>query len=124
MEIALDILVLLATIMLSGLGIVSMFAPHRMLDNFALEPKGRAGLSTIRSVIGGMFLASVAFLVAAQITGEALGYLAVAMVMGAVALGRLIGIVMDGFDRAVMPPLIVELVIMAVLTAAFCQRVA
>ena len=60
MELALQILVGLATVMLLGLGTISMFAPRRMIKNFAIEPIGTAGLSTIRSVIGGLFFSCVA----------------------------------------------------------------
>ncbi len=121
METTLNILVILATLMLSGLGIMSMFAPRRMVANFAIEPVGTAGLSTIRSVIGGLFLASVAMLVIGLTTGQTLGYVAVAILMGVVALGRVVGIIADGFDKAVLPPLVVELMIIAVLITAYTQ---
>lgn len=119
METTLNIFVILATIMLSGLGIMSMFAPRRMVANFAIEPVGTAGLSTIRSVIGGLFLASVALLVIGLTTGQTLGYVAVAILMAVVAIGRIVGILADGFDKAVLPPLVAELVIIAVLIAAY-----
>lgn len=121
METTLNVFVILATVMLSGLGIMSMFAPRRMVANFAIEPVGKAGLSTIRSVIGGLFLASVALLVIGLTTGQTLGYLAVAILMAVVAVGRIVGILADGFDKAVLPPLIVELVIIAVLLSAHYQ---
>lgn len=121
METTLNILVILATLMLSGLGIMSMFAPRRMVANFAIEPVGTAGLSTIRSVIGGLFLASVALLIIGLTTGQTLGYMAVAILMGVVALGRIVGLLIDGFEKAVLPPLVVELVIIAVLTSAYYQ---
>ena len=121
METTLNIFVVIATLMLTGLGIMSMFAPRRMVVNFAIEPVGTAGLSTIRSVIGGMFLASVALLVIGLTTGQTLGFLAVAILMAVVALGRIVGILADGFDKAVLPPLAVELVIIAVLITAYYQ---
>ncbi|WP_170328506.1 DUF4345 family protein [Ruegeria arenilitoris] len=121
METTLNVLVLLVTLMLTGLGIMSMFAPRRMVANFAIEPVGTVGLSTIRSVIGGLFLASVALLVIGLMTGQTLGYVAVAILMGVVALGRIVGILADGFDKAVLPPLVVELVIIAVLITAYYQ---
>ncbi|WP_170333347.1 DUF4345 family protein [Ruegeria arenilitoris] len=121
METTLNILVVLATLMLAGLGLTSMFAPRRMVANFAIEPVGTAGLSTIRSVVGGLFLASVALLVIGLTTGQTQGYLAVAILMGVVAIGRIVGILADGFDKAVLPPLLAELVIMAVLITAHSQ---
>jgi hypothetical protein len=121
MELTLQILVGLATVMLLGLGTMSMFAPRRMVKNFAIEPIGRAGLSTIRSVIGGLFIASVAMLAFGLTTGQTLGFVAVALLLGVVAFGRIVGIVTDGFDKAVVPPLVVELVIISVLLAAHVQ---
>ena len=119
MELTLQIFVGLATLMLTGLGTMSMFAPKRMLNNFAIEPIGTPGLSTIRSVIGGFFLASVAMLAFGIYTGQTLSFLAVATLLGVVAFGRIVGIVTDGYDKAVVPPLIVELVIIGVLVAAY-----
>ena len=121
MELTLQIFVGLATVMMLGLGTMSMFAPKRMLANFAIEPVGTAGLSTIRSVIGGLFLASVALLAYGQFTGQTEAFIAVAILMAVVAFGRIVGIVTDGFDKAVVPPLMVELVIIAVLVGAHTQ---
>ena len=119
MELTLQILVGLAALMLSGLGVMSMFAPRRMVGNFAIEPIGNAGLNTIRSLIGGLFLASVAMLVIGLATGQTLGFAAVALLLGVVALGRVVGIISDGFDKAVLPPLLVEIVIITILLVAY-----
>lgn len=121
MELTLQILVGLATLMLTGLGTMSMFAPKRMVKNFAVEPIGTAGLSTIRSVIGGLFLASVTMLLLGLFGGQTIGFVAVALVLGVVAFGRVVSLVTDGFDKAVIPPLVVELVIIAVLLTAYSQ---
>lgn len=121
MQLTFQILAGLAGVMLLGLGTMSMFAPRKMVGNFAIEPIGAAGLSTIRSVIGGLFLASVALIVIALATGQTLGFVAVAILLGAVAIGRVVGIIGDGFDKAVVPPLIVEIVIIAILISAHTQ---
>lgn len=121
MELTLQILVGLATLMLTGLGTMSMFAPKRMVKNFAIEPIGTAGLSTIRSVIGGLFLASVTMLLLGLFGGQTIGFVAVALVLGVVAFGRIVSLVTDGFDKAVIPPLVVELVIITVLLTAYSQ---
>ena len=49
---------------------------------------------------------------------ETTWFLAVAILMAAAALGRIVGIAIDGFDKAVLPPLVIELVIGGVLLAA------
>lgn len=123
MQLTLQILVVLTTLMLTILGVMSMFAPKKMLANFALEPVGNAGMNTIRSVIGGLFLASVTLLISAQLTGQTLGYIAVAIMMLAVAAGRIVGLVLDGADKAVIPPLLLELVIAGVLITAHYHAV-
>lgn len=121
MEITLQILVSLAAVMLTGLGLVSMFAPRKMLANFSIEPIGNLGINTIRSVIGGLFLASVSMLVFGLVTGFTQGFVAVAVLLGAVAIGRVVGILMDGYDKAVIPPLVVELVMVSILLVAHSQ---
>jgi len=121
MQFTLQILVILTTFMLTMLGVMSMFAPKKMLSNFALEPVGNAGMNTVRSVIGGFFLAAVTMLVFSQITSQTLGYIPVAIMMLAVAIGRVVGLVLDGADKAVIPPLLLELVIAAVLLTAHYQ---
>lgn len=121
MEMTFQILVGLAGAFLLGLGLMSMFAPKRMVTNFAVEPIGAAGLSSIRSVFGGLFLACVALLAFGLLTGQTQAFVAVAIVMGAVAFGRIIGIVADGVDKSVIPPLVVELAIAGVLVTAYVR---
>lgn len=121
MELIIQTLVGLAALMLTGLGIMSMFAPRKMVGNFAIEPIGTAGLSTIRSVIGGLFLSSVALLAVGLLQGQTILFVAVAAILGIVAIGRLVGIVTDGFDKAVVPPLLVEIVMVTVLLTAYTQ---
>jgi len=64
-----QILVIIATIMLAGLGVMSMFAPNKMVNNFSLQPIGIAGLNALRSIVGGLFLGSVTMLIMAQTIG-------------------------------------------------------
>ncbi|MBO6509667.1 MAG: DUF4345 family protein [Roseibium sp.] len=122
MELTLQVLVSLATLMLFGLGVMSMFAPARMVTSFSLEPLGVAGLSSIRSVYGGLFLASVALLVFGLTAGQTQSFLAVALLMSVVAFGRVVSLIADGFDKTVVPPLIVELAIAGILVAAHLQQ--
>lgn len=121
MEIVIQSLVGLAALMLTGLGVMSMFAPRKMVGNFAIEPIGTAGLSTIRSVIGGLFLSSVALLAVGLLQGQTILFVAVAAILGIVAIGRIVGIVTDGFDKAVVPPLLVEIVMVTILLTAYTQ---
>ena len=75
-----------------------MFAPRSMVDLLAVGPEGPAGLNTIRGFLGGLFVGSSIVLAAGLATGNATFFLAVATVMSAVVVGRLMGIAVDGFD--------------------------
>lgn len=114
-----QIIVVVFSLPLLGLGLRSMLAPRGMSEAMHIAPKGAAGLNTVRSVIGGLFLASVTMLALGVITGEPMWLLAVALVMGYVAVGRVLGIVTDGLDKAVLPPLLVELVLGGGLLASY-----
>ncbi|MEV0947331.1 MULTISPECIES: DUF4345 family protein [Rhodococcus] len=118
MELAMRIIVGLLAVPLVALGLRSMFMPTNMGEAVGLSPVGIPGLSEIRSVLGGFFLACVTMLVVGLAADETLWFLAVAILMGAAAIGRIVGIVADGFDKAVLPPLLIELVIGALLVAA------
>lgn len=118
MQTLMQIFVGLSCLPLTALALRAMFRPVGMGEAMSITPAGAAGLNTIRSVIGGLFVACVSMLVLGLVTGQTLFFLAVALVMGAVALGRVVGIFADGLDRAVLPPLAVEIVIGSVLVAA------
>lgn len=112
-------LVILVCLPLAGLGLRSMFAPAGIAKTMSIAPDGSAGLNTVRGVLGGLFLACVSMLALGVATGEHLWFLSVAIVMGVIAFGRLVGIVADGFDRAVVPPLVVEVLFASVLVSAY-----
>ena len=118
MDLATQIIVGVLAVPLAGLGVRSMFMPTNMGDAVGLTPVGTPGLSEIRSVLGGFFLACVTMLIIGLATDETLWFLAVAILMAAAAIGRLVGIATDGFDKAVLPPLIIEIVLGAILLAA------
>lgn len=121
MELALQIVAGVFCVPLLALGLKCTLKPHSMLDNLGLDPRGPAGLNTIRGMVGGVLLACVAMIVLGLATGETVWLLAVAVVMAVAALGRALGVVVDGFDRAVIRPLVVEIVIAVVLVGAHLQ---
>lgn len=118
METAFQIIVAVFCLPLLALGIKSMFTPEGMGKEMSISPKGAAGLNTIRAVIGGLFFACVAMLIVGLVTQQTTWFLAVAIIMVAVAFGRVVGILADGLDKAVIPPLVVELVLIGGLVAA------
>ena len=118
MDLAIKILIGLLSVPLAGLGMKTMFMPKSMVEKMGVEPHGAHGLNTMRADIGGLLLSSAALLVLGLVTMNTAYFLAVAVVMGVVALGRVIGLAVDGFDKDVVPPLVVELVLVAVLVVA------
>jgi len=117
MELALQIVIGLFCLLLTMLGIRSMFMPRSMGEAQSITPNGVVGLNTVRGVIGGFFFGCVAMLALGLATGDGTWLLAVAVLMVLVAAGRIVGIVADGFDKAVMPPLVIELVLAGTMVA-------
>ena len=111
-------LVGLSCLFLVGLGVKTMFTPNSMLELLAIKPEGSAGLNTIRGFLGGLTAGSSIVLGVGLATGNTTFYLAVAMVMGTVIIGRLIGIAFDGFDKKVLFPLIAEIVMVTIFIVA------
>lgn len=118
MESTMQIIVALLALPLFALGIRAMFMPVKMGQSIGLEPVGTSGLNEIRGVLGGLFFASVAMIVLGITTDETTWFLAVASLMFAVAAGRVVGLFTDGFDKSVVPPLVVEVVLVAALVGA------
>jgi hypothetical protein len=54
-------------------------------------------------------------------TGNTTFFLAVATVMGVVVFGRVVGIVVDGFDKKVIFPLVAEMVMVTIFIVAQTQ---
>ena len=118
METAMQVIVAIIAVPLFALGIRSMFMPANMGDAVGITPIGIPGLSEIRSHLGGLFLATVTMIVAGLATDDTTWFLAAATVTAAVAVGRIVSIATDGFHKAVVPSLVIELVMSGALLAA------
>jgi len=110
MVMASQIIVGVLTLPMLALGFKCLLKPTTMLEDLAIDPRGEAGLNTIRGMMGGLFLSCATMLILALVTGNTVWLLSVAAIMAWAAVGRLIGIAADGFDKAVTRPLIVEIV--------------
>jgi hypothetical protein len=108
---AIKISVVILCLPLLVLGLGAMFNPMAMLERFAVEPDGIHGLNTLRADIGGLLLGTAVLMLLGVFRNEKTWFLAAAVMMGVVAFGRLVGLAFDGFDPSVVPPLVVELVI-------------
>ena len=115
---AIKIVIAVLCLPLLALGILSMFNPMGMLDKFAVEPQGIHGLNTIRADIGGLLLGTVIMMAMGLWRNNTTWFLAAAVLMGTVAFGRVVGLAIDGVDTAIVPPLVVELVIVGVTLVA------
>ena len=119
MQIAIKVVVGLIALLLLVMAFNLMFDPADSALGFNVTPIGIDGLSTLRGDLGGMFLASAVLLVLGLVQQKAQWFYAVAILMGLIALGRLIGFVLDGGPSDVtLPAFIVELVFVAILTFA------
>jgi len=121
MDALLQGLVGLSCLFLVGLGAKTMFMPKSMFGILAVESDGAAGLNTIRGFLGGLFIGSSIVLFTGLATGNKTFFLAVAMVMGVVVIGRLVGIALDGFDKKVAFPLVAEMVMVTIFVTAYTQ---
>jgi len=119
MQIAIKVVVGLIALLLLVMAFNLMFDPADSALGFNVTPIGIDGLSTLRADLGGMFLASAVLLVLGLVQQKAQWFYAVAILMGLIALGRLIGFVLDGGPSDVtLPAFIAELVFVAILTFA------
>ena len=117
MDFALRIVIGLMSVLLSVLGLKAMFAPGSMIVELGVEPSGPRGLNTIRGDVGGVMVGSAIMMILGLALQDTAWFLAVAVLMAVVAIGRVAGLAMDGMSDAVKPT-VVELVLIAVLVAA------
>ncbi|MDH3641800.1 MAG: DUF4345 family protein [Gammaproteobacteria bacterium] len=118
MQIAIKIVVGLMALLFTLMGLNLMFNPESAPVQFGIEAAGMHGLSTLRGDLGGMFLGAAVMLGWGVLRGRTTLFLAVAVLMGAIAFGRIIGFVADGANGQVIMPFIVELVMVVVLVFA------
>ncbi len=119
MRIALQILVgVIGLILGVGLGLRWLFAPETIATDLGITLGNVAALSTARADLGGMFLAGGILCVLGLRPGGGRWLQAVALIIGCVALGRAISLVLDGFAAQQLTFLIAELVMVGALLGA------
>lgn len=111
---------LLALVALSfaGLGLGVWVSPERAAARFALDAVGTAGFTTVRADLGGLFLGVALLAGAAAWTRRRPFAVAAQLLLGAVALGRLVGWLATGRVGADASDLGVELGAIALLALA------
>ncbi len=120
MQIAIKVVVGLIGLLLAFMGINLMFIdPAAAAGGFNVTPIGPDGLNTLRGDLGGMFVTGGVLLALGIVQQKAQWFYAVAILMGLIALGRLVGFVVDGGPGdATLPAFISELVFVAILSFA------
>jgi hypothetical protein len=108
----------LLSILLIFLGLKTMFDPTSMIEKFGMDPLGRTGLNSLRSMFPGMLIGSGLMMQLGIWKKNTTWFLAAALLMGVVAFGRILSFTVDGFDPASVPPTVLELVALAVLMFA------
>jgi len=96
-------------------GVRFYFTPDAMAQAFSVVPTGIAGLATVRGDLGGAFLATGVFAALGVWKGAAHWLWSAIIVIGAIAVGRIVGFVVDGTDPMTIMPFVVELVFIAML---------
>ena len=118
MQRVLKILVGVIGVLLALIGLQWMFTPGSAAEQFGLTLSGLSGLSTARADLGGLFVASAAMCFLGLRPGAGAWLHAVAVVMVCIAVGRAIGLVVDGFQVGTLAVTVLELVMAGVLVAA------
>ena len=119
----------MVTIILRGLvGVVGVLAlllaariwlgPAQPAAQLGLEAIGGLGLATLRADVGGFFAAGGLFAVMAAIRNDG-RLLTPTLALLALALtGRVITVALNGFEPQMLPPMVIEAVLVAILLLA------
>jgi hypothetical protein len=118
MALALRILVGITGILLAFLGLRWMFAPYGIAAEQSITLGDVVALNTARGDLGGALVAAGVLCAIGLRTGQGLWLQAVAVIVGSIAVGRVVGMVSDGLAMSSLVPFAVEVVMVAVLLAA------
>lgn len=118
MAVLLRVLVGLVGVLLAYLGVRWMFAPTGAAQEFDIVLASVEALNQARGDLGGLFLGGAALCALGLRSGDGRWLQAVALVIGCVALGRVVGIVLDGFTGVAAVSITFEVAMVAILLAA------
>ena len=108
----------LMVVLFSILGFGYYFDPVTTAGSNGLEALDLTGISALHGDLGGLFIGMVILLVLGLVQPRASWLLAVAVVLAAIALGRIIGFVIHGTSEPAFMALGVELVCVVILMLA------
>jgi uncharacterized membrane protein YphA (DoxX/SURF4 family) len=96
MDLALRIIVGAFALLFIFMGVGFLFDPAGSAANVAVTPIGEPGLNTLRGDMAGLFLGSAVLLLIGIFRRRGEWLLAVAVLMVAIAVGRVVGFALDG----------------------------
>jgi hypothetical protein len=123
MSIALKALAGIVAALFAMLAARWMFTPVAVATEQAITLGSPVALNTARGDVGGLFLAGAVLCVLGLVRKEGRWLQAVAVTLGCVAFGRVVGMTLDGFAPESATAFCVELVMIAVLVLA-ARRIA
>jgi hypothetical protein len=118
MKIVLKIVVALITLFFLLLWLRWMVEPSAMAAQWALSATGPAGINNLRGDIGGLFLTAAVFCGLWLVRGNAAWLRAAAVAMCCVIVGRITGLLVEGFNQASLVAAVLEAIFVAVFLAA------
>lgn len=83
-------------------GLAFMFKPELVMAHSAITGNGSFGLSTIRGLIGGSMLMTAVIILLALIKSKPRLLFPAALILLGWTLGRVISLILDGFDKGVL----------------------
>jgi len=92
--------------------------PETPAAALGLKADGLLGLATLRADVGGFFAAGGLFALAGAIRGEGRLLTPPAVLLGLALVGRLVTVAVDGYAAPMLPPMIIEAVLVAILLIA------
>lgn len=122
MTLALKILTGLFSLMFLALGIQWMFTPEAAAARLGIELAGPAALNTARGDLGGLFMAGCILIGLGLRTGEPRWLQAAVVIIASVAIGRVVGLVLDGFATQSVMGLSVEIAMIFVLLGLVAKQ--
>jgi len=118
MKIVLKVLVALISLLFVVLWLRWMLQPEVMAGEWALAATGPAGINNLRGDIGGLFLTAAVFCGLWLARGNAAWLRAAAVAMCCVIVGRITGLLVEGFNQASLVAAVLEAIFVAVFLAA------
>ena len=92
--------------------------PETPAAALGLKADGLLGLATLRADVGGFFAAGGLFALAGAIRGEGRLLTPPAVLLGLALAGRLVTVAVDGYAAPMLPPMVIEAVLVAILLFA------